>query len=264
MSAPPAPLAFWCRTPSRPNFGDALTPWLIHRLSGSHPRFVPPSHGQDKFFVTGSIVSLARANCIVWGCGIMNADDRISTEARLLAVRGPLTRRRALACGADCPEVYGDPALLLPRLFAPPRAVRRSPSLAPHFSDVARLDAAGLATSGLRVIDLQSPIETVITKICQSEWLVSSSLHGLIVSHAYSIPAVWIKFRDLPSGDGSKFRDYYASLGIDGIEPIAVNGATELGALERHAWCPQLIDTDRLWRACPFANSAVRSETIVQ
>jgi pyruvyltransferase len=258
------PLAFWCRTPSRPNFGDALTPWLIRRLSGRHPRFVPPSHRREKFFVTGSIVSLARANCIVWGCGIMDAKDRVCPEAHLLAVRGPLTRRRALACGVDCPEIYGDPALLLPRLFVPPQAARRGPSLTPHFSDLPRLDAARLATSGLRVIDLQSPIEIVIAQICQSEWVMSSSLHGLIVSHAYGIPAVWIKFRDLPSGDGSKFRDYYASIGIEGIEPMPVHDGINTRAIERQAWCPNRIDTDALWRTCPFADRTARSEAVVQ
>ena len=113
--------AFWCRTPSRPNFGDALTPWLIRRMTGQHPTFVRPEDRREKYLVVGSIIGFAGRASTVWGSGIMNRDDQVSPDARLLAVRGPLTRARALACGADCADVYGDPATLLPRLTARPR-----------------------------------------------------------------------------------------------------------------------------------------------
>jgi pyruvyltransferase len=251
----PAILAYWCRTPSRPNFGDALTPWLIKRLTGRHPRFAWPADPRSKIFVTGSTLSLAGAHCTVWGAGIMNADDPVRPETRLLAVRGPLSRHRALACGAECPEIYGDPALLLPQLLSPPPAAPDGPALVAHYSDFARLK--GRTPPGLRLIDVQGKIEDVVAQIGRSSWVMSSSLHGLIVSHAYGVPAAWVEFRPLPSGDGSKFRDYLASVDQDPAGPVRLSDdCAGFAAVERKARRPREIDVGGLWRTCPFLDRA--------
>jgi hypothetical protein len=248
------PRAFWCRVPSRPNFGDALTPWLIRRLAGRYPRFAMPHDPEHKFFVCGSIVALAGPACTVWGSGLMNRDDPVSPAARFVAVRGPRTRARVLACGADCPPVYGDPALLLPRLYAPPAEPRRGPGFVAHFSDRPRLDEAHMTAQGLRLIDIQQDVETVIDEVAGCEWVMSSSLHGLIVAHTYGVPALWVRLRALPSGDGTKFADHYESLGTAAPAPKDVNAheRLDLRRLERLAWCPSRVDTGALWHSCPF------------
>ena len=259
MDAMREPLsAFWCRIPSRPNFGDALTPWLIRRITGKHPVFVMPEHPRRKYFVTGSIVNLAGPACIVWGAGIMYADDYISPHASLLAVRGPLTRRRALSLGVHCPQVYGDPALLLPRLYRPPVPEASGIGLALHFSDRARLAGTMRLPDGLRLIGMQDPVESVIDQISGCELVVSSSLHGLIVSHAYGIPAVWAEFRPLPSGDGSKFRDYLQSIDCQVTEPLRLQAdRLDPAQLRSHKIDPpSAFDLDALWRACPFRRPA--------
>jgi hypothetical protein len=248
------PRAFWCRIPSRPNFGDALTPWLIRRLDGRYPRFAMPDDPQPKYFVCGSIVAFSGPACTVWGSGIMNRDDAVSPAARFLAVRGPRTRARALAGGADCPMVYGDPALLLPRLHAPPAAPRRGPGLVAHYADRPGLDESWVTSQGLRLIDIQQSIEAVIDQVAGCEWVMSSSLHGLIVAHAYGVPALWVRLRDLPSGDGSKFADHYEGLGaaVPTPQSLRTHESLDLRALERMAWCPSQVDTEALWRRCPF------------
>jgi hypothetical protein len=43
---------------------------------------------------------------------------------------------------------------------------------------------------------------------------VSSSLHGIILAHAYGIPVAWTEFSTGLKGDGVKFLDHYASVGI--------------------------------------------------
>lgn len=252
IDAPPR--AFWCRIPSRPNFGDALTPWLIRQLAGRYPRFTPYDDPQPKLFVCGSIVALAGSGCTVWGSGLMNCNDMISPAAQFLAVRGPLSRARALACGAECPTVVGDPALLLPRLHAAPEVPRRGVGFVAHFSDRPRLDEGWAAKQGLRLIDIQQDIEAVIDQATGCEWLMSSSLHGLIVAHAYGIPAVWVRLRDLPSGDGTKFADHYLAIGAAAPAPVTISTYERINLLrlERLAWCPSHIDTGALWRSCPF------------
>jgi hypothetical protein len=246
--------AFWCRIPSLPNFGDALTPWLVHRLTGRYPRFVPAADPRHKYFVTGSIMEYTCASCTVWGSGILARHDRISPGARLLAVRGPLTRARAIQCGACCPEVYGDPALLLPRLYRPLVDQRRGIGLIAHFADKPRLAASLRRKEHLKLIDIQDPVESVIDRIVSCEFVASSSLHGLVASHAYGIPAVWVKFRPLPNGDGTKFDDYFHSIGLEPPNPVPLEyDHVDLALLTRHATLPSLrLDLELLWSACPF------------
>lgn len=245
--------AFWCTIPSRPNFGDALTPWLIRRLTGRHPTFVRPEDRRHKYFVTGSIMSYAGAHCSVWGCGIMNRNDYVSPEAELLAVRGPLTRARALECGADCPEVYGDPALLLPRLYSPRMEGRGLVGVMPHLSDMPRLAGGWRASGELRLIDPQGRVEKVIDQLASCEFVISSSLHGIIASHAYGVPAVWVKFRDLPRGDDSKFHDYFHSIGQEPSPVLLGYDRIDAGELATRASSPAAgFDLELLWQSCPF------------
>jgi pyruvyltransferase len=246
--------AFWCRVPSRPNFGDALTPWLIHRLTGAYPRFAWPGDPAPKFLVCGSVIAFAGQGCTVWGAGLMNRDDPVSPAARYLAVRGPRTRARALDCGADCPPIYGDPALLLPRLWVPQGPRSGGPGFVAHFSDRPRLDAAHFESRGVQLLDIQDPVEEVIRRIVGCDWILSSSLHGLIVAHAYGVPAVWVRLRDLPSGDGTKFADHFESLGCPVPEPVTVTSdlLCDLVRLEKRAWRPERLETTALWNSCPF------------
>jgi hypothetical protein len=259
MTEPTA--AFWCRIPSRPNFGDALTPWLIQRLTGSYPKFLHASDPRHKYLVTGSVIGLATPQCTVWGAGIMNESDRVAAGIKVLAVRGPLSRERVLASGVPCPAVYGDPALLLPLLYAPPTDQLYSVGLALHFSDFPRILASHRMPDTIKLIDMQQPIEIVIDQIRSCEFVASSSLHGLIVSHAYGRPANWVEFRPLPSGDGSKFRDYLQSIGCRRNQPLRMtpdrikSDFLITDAIEP----PTGFDLAPLWESCPFP---VRNETL--
>ena len=251
--------AFWCRIPSRPNFGDALTPWLIRRIAGVHPVFVRPEDQREKYFVVGSILEYAGPRCTVWGAGIIRRTDHVSANAHILAVRGPLSRARARQCGAECPQTFGDPALLLPRFYRPPVRVRRGLGVIPHYADKPRIVGRWPSSEDLRLIDIQDPIESVIDQISACEAVASSSLHGLIVSHAYGVPALWIKFRDPDCGDDSKFEDYYLSLGQSAPEPCwvderSVSAADIMRRVEKDP--PGMPDLEPLWRACPFRSAS--------
>jgi hypothetical protein len=246
-------VAFWCRSPSRANFGDALTPWLIRRITGRYPIFARPEDPRRKFLVTGSVIAYAGQGCTVWGAGVMTRQDEVSPDALLLAVRGPLTRERALAAGASCPEVYGDPGLLLPRFHRPRYGVRRGVGITPHFSNMPQLAAIWRPSSEVHLIDLQAPVEDVAERISSCELVLSSSLHGMVASHAYGVPAVWIEFPGLPYGDRSKFHDHQLSVGLDPRPPVRVGyDDVDVDALCRWAQLPSSVDVEPLWQACPF------------
>ncbi|OEJ23077.1 hypothetical protein AR457_38495 [Streptomyces agglomeratus] len=247
--------AFWCRAPSQGNVGDRLTPWLVRRICGAPARWVAPHTPGRKHFVTGSVISLAGPGAVVWGAGVMHAGEDIDPRAEMVAVRGPLTREAALRSGAACPPVYGDPALLVPR-FLPRRArgTARRPAVVPHFADKACAQRA--VPDGWQLVDVQRRVEDVVDQLVRAPLVVSSSLHGIVLSHAYGIPAVWISYGDLPSGDGTKFHDYFLSVGVP-VPPAFPVGRTGTGldsaALADFATLPiRLPDLDLLMERCPF------------
>lgn len=262
--------AFWCRAPSQGNVGDRLTPWLVRRISGRVARWVPP-RTRGAFFVTGSVIALAGPGGVVWGAGILDDTDRIHPEVELAAVRGPLTREAAMRSGVSCPEVFGDPALLVSRFLPRGRdRVGRRPAVVPHFSDKARAQLG--VPRGWDVVDVQAGVEEVVDRLVGAPLVASSSLHGIILSHAYGVPAAWVSFggRDgegrrpaegdgagtLPNGDDSKFHDYFLSVGLPVPPPVQV-GRTgtglESGRVRDFATVPAYSpDLDLLLDRCPF------------
>jgi len=249
--------AFWCRAPSTGNFGDALGPWIIERLTGRAPRFAAPDAPVDKLLCAGSIIEYARERCTVWGSGILSRDDRIDPRADLRAVRGPLTRSRALECGADCPAVYGDPALLLPPIYQPAPAVRSGIGIVPHWSERHRLEGRIPVTRELRLIDVRAPVTHVIDAIASCEAIIASSLHGVIVAHAYGVPALHVAFGPLPNGDGSKFTDYLLSVEQEPRPPLVLDPHhLELDRVSARFTPPHMaLDLEPLWRAFPLWNA---------
>ncbi|MQY10928.1 hypothetical protein SRB5_10410 [Streptomyces sp. RB5] len=247
--------AFWCRAPSQGNVGDRLTPWLARRIRGVPARWVPPHRPGRKHFVTGSVIGLAGPGAVVWGAGVMYAGEAVDPRAELVAVRGPLTREAALRCGAVCPPVYGDPALLVPRFLPRPAGPGPGPpALVPHFADKAR--ARGGVPDGWRFVDVQQPVEDFVDRLVGARLVASSSLHGIILAHAYGIPAVWISYGDLPAGDGTKFHDYFLSVGVPVPPPYPVRPAgtgPDTSVLADFATLPErLPDLDLLLERCPF------------
>ena len=83
----------------------------------------------------------------------------------------------------------------------------------PHYIDKRGRKAA--IDLGLPIIDplRRDPLE-VVDEIRQCHSIVSSSLHGIIVAHAYGIPAAWLACNRL-CGDGVKFEDHGQAVGLE-------------------------------------------------
>ncbi len=54
-------------------------------------------------------------------------------------------------------------------------------------------------------------LEGLVDDILSCEVILSSSLHGIIFSHAYGVPAYHVQFTDFFKNGNFKFADYYSS-----------------------------------------------------
>lgn len=173
----------------------------------------------------GSILSHCRtSNYIVWGAGIMFKDD-LFNNADFRAVRGKYSQKRVEDLGYTKPSVLADPAILLPIVYEPHESnIKFKLGVIPHFRHYKEIKNQ-IDNPSILVIDLNNPIEQVVDEINQCERTISTSLHGIIVSHSYNIPSIWVKFKDVNhdiGGDDIKFADYFSSINIREYKPAII------------------------------------------
>lgn len=202
------------------NYGDLMSKYLVEKIAVSATKWVQPKKmkwyqfNKKNYLVIGSILAHATKHSIVWGSGIINKEANVA-PATFLAVRGPETRKRMIALGYNCPEVYGDPGLLMPRYYNPTIEKKAVYGIIPHYVDYALVREWYKNDESVKVINLRTnDVEATTREIMACENIISSSLHGLIISHAYRIPAVWVQFSDKLYGDNIKFKDYFDSVEI--------------------------------------------------
>lgn len=228
------------------NFGDALSPLLIEELSGiqTQHKLSPLSKynvrvlfkrlsefqfyrlksilfpWQKTLLCVGSIMSWGKKKSAIWGSGFMNKSDSFE-GGRTYAVRGKLTDRKLTEGGFDCCPVYGDPALLLPLWIAPRSEKYYKLGIIPHWHEVDYF--LENYKDKYHIIDLRTrDVNKIVNEIMACEYVLSTSLHGVIVAHAYNIPSLWIK-KGYIDTDGFKFHDYFSSVDIpfyDGLSDI--------------------------------------------
>lgn len=255
---------FWYKSPSEPfNFGDWVGPLLYEALTGRKPHWC--TTGRVKWrgrtvYSVGSILHMIDrpGRAIVWGSGIIKRDAAIVRPREIRAVRGPISRARCLELGYQCPEIYGDPAILLPK-YLPAKAgnPRYRLGVIPHSVNMDEARKRLPQSGEVLLIDVMRPVQDVCRDIGNCAHTVSTSLHGLIVSHAFDIPSAWMGLEAPLYGDGVKFHDYYASAGLPAPDrhhpdpgPLDID---MLVAIARTAPMPELAGLhDGLLQSCPF------------
>lgn len=257
------------------NWGDDLNVFFLENicenkllssqfLVNGFNKHIPWLKKYDKYKFIGSIISFGNdPNTIIWGSGLIRSvHDFKRPIKKILAVRGPLTRNELLRNGYDCPEVYGDPALLLPYYIIPKKTNKKYKlGIIPHYSDYAKPELEHLKSNDnilfIKMFDYKKWTD-VIDQICSCEFIASSSLHGLIVAEAYNIPNLWVEINEPITGDEDmrfKFHDFFQSVGLDRENPYIVNEDTTMEDLHKqkskYINAPGL-STIPLISACPF------------
>jgi len=106
---------FWFRRPRPGNFGDILTPLILSHYGYTVEHAMAE---EADYMMVGSIAKMATARHTVLGSGAMTATPVLCAQTKWRWVRGPRTRAAVIKNGGTCPEVYGDPAMLLPRIVS--------------------------------------------------------------------------------------------------------------------------------------------------
>lgn len=258
------------------NFGDMLGPllaaWFVAQERGDatierpratlEPPFEVPDRlsfrlpGQpSRLLAVGSIMHLARAGDVVWGSGV-NAKkplSRIPSTLDVRAVRGPRTQAILRDLGIACPDVFGDPGVLIPELMdglgwhRP--SVRHDVCFVPNMHDYPAWRQN--APKGVTVVDPTWPLNRVVSAIASSRAVIASSLHGVVTGEAFASDVRWVKADIEPD---MKYQDYFEGTERFGLQPYstveeALRGES-LPPLERDSVVKRLTDVfpEEMWK----------------
>lgn len=221
------------------NFGDDINIPIIEDLTGRHVTIRSMVYGScEELFAIGSIADRrCNKNAIIWGSGAMfGINTSIQKPMKVCAVRGILTRKYFLKQNIAVPEIYGDPALLLPYIYQSDTQKKYELGIIPHYVDFGLpiIEKIVNDNPNMTIINLRDyeNWKDVVDVICSCKRIISSSLHGMIVSDAYKIPNIRVKFSDSIDGGDFKYKDYCSGIGRQYIDPIYVSDSLDFPALE--------------------------------
>ncbi len=218
---------------NRRNFGDYLSPLIVEMVSGRAVVYAPIESAE--LLGIGTILQRQRQarrfllprRLHIWGSGAGDSAERFPARHHYHAVRGKHTLAAIDGGGGDV--ALGDPGLLVGHYWSgrprPPK--QYALGVIPHFvdQDCAAVEIL-LRIRGARLINVFAPIDEVLKEVLACACVVSSSLHGLIISDAFAVP----NRRLLLSGNirsNLKFADYYSAFGLD--EPTPLDGRSVSG-----------------------------------
>lgn len=237
------------------NIGDALNESLIGKISGKKIERVPANYGLDYYSAIGSVIQGGNDNVTIWGSGLISEKAKpIFKPKKVLAVRGPLTRARLMSMEVTCPEVYGDPALLISKYYQPSKPQKYKLGVIPHYVDKKHVFFKERLPEWVKVLDVETDdVQCFIDDLCSCELIVSSSLHGIIIADSYGIPSSRACFTGDVFGGDFKFLDYAMSVGRVNHEAYTVSteSAAELiGNLKFEV--AKGVEVSGILNTCPF------------
>ena len=199
------------------NVGDEIGPTLVKNLYGERVVTFPGVLLFNHLLSVGSILGLMNRKSVVWGSGFISRSDiRGCTDiGEIRALRGELSRslvERKFGVTLECP--LGDPALLVPLIHPINDLIPKlyKVGLVVHYAEVDLIDVERLEQGGdIFPISVELDVGVFVQKLQQCDYIISSSLHGLILADAYGIPNARLLLSDRIVGGDFKFRDYYST-----------------------------------------------------
>jgi hypothetical protein len=204
------------------NMGDIFNIDLIKYIYKVDPINIKDSN--NRLLLVGSIASKVRYGDIINGIGWKgnNLDEKtdIISSLKVFGVRGPLTKTLFEKKGSDLSNLKFelDPGLLIKEVYNIDLKSSKEKNVLfiPHYMDEEVYK--GNYPKGIDVVSVDSSPKKIAKKILNAKIIYTSSLHGIIFSHALKKPCVFIK----PQSNEPmfKYEDYFLSVGLDFIDPI--------------------------------------------
>jgi hypothetical protein len=249
------PLAWAASTDDRidTNLGDALSAIVVQAITGRRLRHIHFDEPRERLVAVGTIGQWQRCGKVhLWGTGVDPMRNVVgspiaqylrppNTEFHVHAVRGPFSAAALRSAGIDAPAIFGDPVMLLPRIFAKQPSCMAELGVVVHISELENHSAAAAVcrelirynvpaelADSIRIINTYtSPslasLRGKVAEITSCRRILSTSLHGLVIAEAYGIPCAWFapfaaEHRSYDIGIGSsridpRVRDFYAGVG---------------------------------------------------
>lgn len=216
------------------NFGDGVNKTFWEYIIQGN---INNNRGNIHYITTGSIMCLVNNKSIIFGTGFISKDGDIGggnwisksnkkykIPYDIIAVRGPLTRKKLLDFNIKCPEKYGDPLILMPCIYDIRINIEDNiVGIIPHYIDKNNnnynLLITNLRNSGyiVKFIDIQvgNNYKKIIDNINNCKYIISSSLHAIMMGIIYKKKTIFVEFSNKVIGDGFKFQDFFHSVNIN-------------------------------------------------
>lgn len=201
------------------NLGDTIGPMIVEWLLERKNIDINKETKKDSpLLAVGSLCGMETEDVTIWGSGFHTMDFIVETFNRknskkldFRAVRGPVTRMIYKSMGYNPPEVYGDPGILMPFLY--------EGSVTEKKYDVSLIIHCGnkeyekyKKIPNLHFIDIKTDdYKFFIDELLASKRVISSALHGIILSETYGIPTTFFNSGDYIERAMMKYCDWYHS-----------------------------------------------------
>lgn len=197
------------------NVGDDLNVDLIEFYSNKKAACPPLLSKFEHTLMVGSIIHEMNTKSVVLGSGLIHPSfiRKISGLGNIKALRGELTKKyieEEFNVKLDVP--LGDFALLMPRVIKCTNFEKKYKfGVVLHYKDKEHEIVEYVQNMGGKIIDVGQKVDFFVKELVSCEMILSSSMHGLILSDAYGIPNKRIVLSDLVTGGDFKFQDYYST-----------------------------------------------------
>ena len=199
------------------NFGDHLSSIVVAAAALEYGLTLEDEVDSDRRLIAiGSSMHFAHDGDTIWGSGVNGKMPASAITARSLdirAVRGPKTAAILRDMGLTVPNVFGDPALLVPRFFGQRFKVAptRDYVIVPNLHDLP------LITDKARLVSPLWGWNRCVEAILSARLVIASSLHGIILAEAFGVPARYLRLSETEAR--FKYDDYAQGTGRSELLP---------------------------------------------
>ncbi len=204
------------------NFGDAVSKRFWKEIT---TKTITNDTNNSHYVTIGSVLHFIKHNSIVFGAGFISETSKLPVRpASIISVRGPLTREKLITSGIQCPPNYGDPLILMPCIYNISTTINDNiVGIIPHYVDKNNTNMLELKKDLeknryiVKVIDIEvgDNYGKLINDINSCKYIISSSLHGVIMGIVYKKNTCFLEFSNKVIGGHFKFNDFFKSIDIN-------------------------------------------------